>query len=67
MVWAFSLAARRGQLLPRSATWGGLIVAVVCLATTALDGAALILLLVWIVSISLLLREAASSRPGSAR
>jgi hypothetical protein len=52
MVWATSLAARRGRLLPRWLTWAGFVVAVACLATTALDGLPFLLLLLWILALS---------------
>jgi hypothetical protein len=52
MVWATSLAARRAQLLPRWLSWAGFGIAVVCLATTALDGLSFVLLLLWVLALS---------------
>jgi hypothetical protein len=52
MVWGAALAARRGALQPSWLIWAGFAVAVVCLATTAVDGLSFLLLLAWILVVS---------------
>jgi hypothetical protein len=54
MIWAASLAARRGALFPRVVVWGGFAAGVAALATIAIDGAGLVLPLVWILIVSVL-------------
>ena len=52
LVWATSLAARRGSLLPRWSMWAGFVIAIACLATIASNGVALILFLLWVLALS---------------
>jgi hypothetical protein len=54
MIWAASLAARRGGLFPRAVVWGGFVAAVAALATIFVDGAGLVLPLIWILTVSVL-------------
>jgi hypothetical protein len=61
MVWAASLAAKRGAVLPRWLVWAGFVVAVAGLLTIAIDGASLVLLLVWVVVLSVRFLRAAPS------
>jgi hypothetical protein len=54
MIWATSLAARRGAPISRWLAWSGFGVAIACLAMTALDGLSLVLLLAWVLVLSVL-------------
>jgi hypothetical protein len=54
MIWAASLAARRGALFPRVIVWGGFVAAVAALATIAVDGLGLLLPLVRVAAVSVL-------------
>jgi hypothetical protein len=61
--WASSLAAYRGRLLPRWLVWGGFATAIAALAMIAIDGLAVILILLWILALSVVfLRIAEATR-----
>jgi len=54
MIWATSLAARRGALFPRALVCGGFVAAVAALGTITVDGLGLLLPVVWIAAVSVL-------------
>jgi hypothetical protein len=61
--WATSLAAKRGRLLPRWLVWGGFATAIAGLAMFAIDGIAVIVILLWILALSVVfLRTGAAAR-----